>query len=117
MNKMPIDVTMTWFVQAFHSNVLPTTVWTIIGWIAFFFKLASLSFAIPIISLIVFDFFLWLWRLNRPPPRDSSQRSKALKTSAQPPSTSFTSSSATKPNADLASSQRRVGYSAQADGR
>ncbi|KAI0602133.1 hypothetical protein F4775DRAFT_302116 [Biscogniauxia sp. FL1348] len=124
MNKMPIDETMAWFAQGLHSHVVPATVWTIISWIAFFFKLVSLSFAIPIIGLILFDFCLWLWRLNRPPPRDSPQNSsKAPRTSAQPPSTSLgsvsssvsssSSSSAMKSTGNLASSQRRVGYSAQ----
>ncbi|KAI1632793.1 hypothetical protein F4809DRAFT_645068 [Biscogniauxia mediterranea] len=124
MNKMHIDETMAWFAQGLRSNVVPATVWAIIGWIAFFFKLVSLSFAIPIISLIVFDFFLWLWRLNRPPPRDAPQdNSRIPKTSTQPSSTSFgsgsgsSSSSAMKSTGDLASSQRRVGYSTQADGR
>ncbi|KAI5922798.1 hypothetical protein F4810DRAFT_711110 [Camillea tinctor] len=119
---MPIDQTMAWFAQGLHSSVVPATVWTIISWIAFFFKLVSLSFAIPIISLIVFDFFLWLWRLNRPPPRDSPRiGSKGPRTFAQPPSPNYGASSgassATRSTGNLNSSQRRMGYSAQTDGQ
>ncbi|KAI0505508.1 hypothetical protein F5B22DRAFT_522385 [Xylaria bambusicola] len=53
--------------------------WNIVRWIAFFFKLVSLAFVVPIIGLIIFDFCLWLWRLYRPSrPADSPHPSPRL---------------------------------------
>ncbi|KAI1141566.1 hypothetical protein F5Y05DRAFT_266330 [Hypoxylon sp. FL0543] len=118
MNKIPTDVTMAWFAHTFHT-AFPEEIWTIITWIAFFFKLASLAFAVPLLSLILFDFCLWLWRLNRPQPRDASRSSSISrrptehksKMAASLDGSSSTTAFATNPTA----SQRRTAHSGQTD--
>ncbi|KAK7976032.1 hypothetical protein PG990_007861 [Apiospora arundinis] len=58
---------MTWYTSVLQTDgLLPATIWGLVRWTAFFFKLASLSFAVPVFCLIVFDFCLWIWRLTRP---------------------------------------------------
>ncbi|KAI8957165.1 hypothetical protein F5Y11DRAFT_361075 [Daldinia sp. FL1419] len=67
---------MTRFAHTLQTGLLPDQVWTVISWIAFFFKLASLSFAVPILGLVVFDFCLWIWRLNKPQPQNTSRSNR-----------------------------------------
>ncbi|ORY61208.1 uncharacterized protein BCR38DRAFT_486969 [Pseudomassariella vexata] len=71
---------MTWYTNEFQTGVVPSEVWCLVSWVAFVFKLASLAFAFPIIGLILFDFCLWIWRLNLPPPRDTPRSSVAART-------------------------------------
>ncbi|KAI1095626.1 hypothetical protein F5B19DRAFT_310980 [Rostrohypoxylon terebratum] len=73
MHKLSADLTMTWYPHAFQGVLFSDGIWTTISWIAFFFKLASLAFAVPIMSLILFDFCLWLWRLNQPQPKEIAE--------------------------------------------
>ncbi|KAI0120516.1 hypothetical protein F4776DRAFT_239862 [Hypoxylon sp. NC0597] len=118
MSKISADLTMAWFAHSFHT-AFPEEVWSIITWIAFFFKLASLTFAVPILSLIIFDFFLWLWRLNRPQPIDPSQPSRISRRAAERKTNiaaplhgvSSTTTFATNPSA----SQRRTVHSGHID--
>ncbi|KAI5866234.1 hypothetical protein GGS23DRAFT_376302 [Durotheca rogersii] len=79
MTTMAIDLTATWLVQALRPGSVPAEVWSVINWIAFCFKLASLAFFIPFASLILFDFCLWIWRLNQPRPRDAPRPSRIVR--------------------------------------
>ncbi|KAI1768554.1 hypothetical protein GGR53DRAFT_462229 [Hypoxylon sp. FL1150] len=119
MNKIPTDLTMTWFAHSSQSNLMPAEIWTIIPWIAFFFKLASLAFAVPILSLIVFDFCLWIWRQNRPQPRDASQSKspsrRATSHNANLATSLNTASSTTARSINSAANQRRPIHSGRAD--
>ncbi|KAI0152614.1 hypothetical protein GGR57DRAFT_164380 [Xylariaceae sp. FL1272] len=89
-------------------------VWSVVGWITFCFKLASLAFAVPWIVLMILDFFLWLWRLNRPPPRESRTSSPATKRhrpkSLTQPNSPVASSSALASNDVLDNNDRRETY-------
>ncbi|KAI1211309.1 uncharacterized protein F4807DRAFT_32982 [Annulohypoxylon truncatum] len=73
MHKIPVDLTMAWYPHIPQTALFSDGIWNTISWIAFFFKLASLAFAVPVMSLILFDFCLWLWRLNQPQPKDISE--------------------------------------------
>ncbi|KAJ8124700.1 hypothetical protein O1611_g8940 [Lasiodiplodia mahajangana] len=65
-------------ITAWLGGAIPSALWTVVRWVTFFFKLASLAFAVPIIGLIVFDFCVWLWRLFRPSlPADSPRPSRS----------------------------------------
>ncbi|KAI0396590.1 hypothetical protein F5Y17DRAFT_91335 [Xylariaceae sp. FL0594] len=66
-----MESAVAWVVQA-----LPSALWSIVGWVTFFFKLISLAFVVPIIGLIIFDFCVWLWRLYRPSLPDSTRTSR-----------------------------------------
>ncbi|KAI0112479.1 hypothetical protein GGR51DRAFT_42675 [Nemania sp. FL0031] len=60
------------------GGAIPSSLWTVVRWITFFFKLASLAFAVPIVGLIVFDFCVWVWRLFRPSrPTESPRASRS----------------------------------------
>ncbi|KAI1106601.1 hypothetical protein F4804DRAFT_330212 [Jackrogersella minutella] len=117
MNKIPADLTMAWFPHTFQTiSSLPDTIWNIISWIAFFFKLASLAFIVPLMSLIIFDFCLWVWRLNRPQIEDPSQpgrishKATEKRTNLAPPNdTSATTTSALASGASA--NQRRTMHS------
>ncbi|KAK9780034.1 hypothetical protein AB5N19_07833 [Seiridium cardinale] len=69
---------MSWYSSAVP---IPPEIWSIVRWVAFFFKMTSLLFAIPLFGLIIFDFFLWVWRLMRKPPRDASPSNKGPRSS------------------------------------
>ncbi|KAI1416568.1 hypothetical protein F5Y13DRAFT_186186 [Hypoxylon sp. FL1857] len=118
MSKIPTDVTMAWFAHTFHT-AFPEEVWSIITWIAFFFKLASLAFAVPILSLIVFDFCLWLWRLNKPQPKDASRPRRISRRATDHKTNLATSlngaSSATAFAKSPPTSQRRTVHSGHTD--
>ncbi|KAI2628809.1 hypothetical protein GGR54DRAFT_636523 [Hypoxylon sp. NC1633] len=119
MNKTPADLTdltMAWFAQTFQTGLVPEHIWNIITWIAFLFKLASLAFAVPFLGLIVFDFCLWIWRLNRPPPGDTSQPNPITRKVQEQRASLATSPNSTSATtalnaAELAPSQRRTTYS------
>ncbi|KAL7622259.1 hypothetical protein AAE478_007763 [Parahypoxylon ruwenzoriense] len=101
---------LAWLAQAFRPGVVPAEVWNIISWIAFFFKLASLAFFVPFLGLIVFDFCLWVWRLNRPVPRDTSRPNRISRKVSEQRTSMVTSSnsvgSTTALNASQAAGQR-----------
>ncbi|KAI1741797.1 hypothetical protein F4680DRAFT_446803 [Xylaria scruposa] len=83
-------------VVAWLSEGLPSSLWNIVRWVTFFFKLVSLAFVVPIIGLIIFDFCLWLWRLYRPSlPADSPRSSRVPRDYVQQPSPSSTGASTT----------------------
>ncbi|KAI0011499.1 hypothetical protein F4779DRAFT_214458 [Xylariaceae sp. FL0662B] len=115
MSKISIEMSITWLSQTFQSASFHGLVWNIISWVAFAFKLASLAFALPIVALIGFDFCLWIWRLNRPPPHDDlqahtiSHASTAKKTSRTKSRNG--TSSATLFATDPTLTQRRTAYS------
>ncbi|CAJ2505309.1 Uu.00g127030.m01.CDS01 [Anthostomella pinea] len=123
MNKMPVEETLSRIAQVFHSGDALAIIWNIIRWVAFFFKLASLACAIPLIGLVVFDFFLWIWRINRPPPRDTPQPSRnpsrspsgRFKQPLHHPANGSGSSSATTSTTDNSTSQRRTIFSTETD--
>ncbi|KAI1116466.1 hypothetical protein F5Y14DRAFT_65751 [Nemania sp. NC0429] len=90
-----------------------SSLWSLVRWITFFCKLASLAFVLPIIGLIAFDFALWLWRLYRPPiaadppnssrlPRDRVQRPS--------PNPAVASSTVVEVGATPQAAERRVAY-------
>ncbi|KAI8635695.1 hypothetical protein F5Y19DRAFT_469585 [Xylariaceae sp. FL1651] len=113
---MSVERAVAWFREAF-----PSSIWSIIRWIAFFFKLISLAFAVPIIGLIVFDFCLWLWRLYRPSLPESSLASRPPKERTQelpdPPTSTKASSSAIDIETKLPDSERRTTYAIPIDHR
>ncbi|KAI0169040.1 hypothetical protein GGR52DRAFT_504018 [Hypoxylon sp. FL1284] len=117
MDKITSDMTMAWFAHPLQAQLMPAEIWTVITWIAFFFKLASLAFAAPILSLIVFDFCLWIWRLNRPQSQDAAQpKHISRKATGQGdkltmPSSGTSSTIARSTN--IAATQRRPVYSGQ----
>ncbi|KAJ1327969.1 hypothetical protein MN608_07304 [Microdochium nivale] len=53
------------------SNII----WSAVGWTAFVFKLMALALVVPFLGLIVFDFFLWIWK--DVPPKDSRESNAA----------------------------------------
>ncbi|KAI0377026.1 hypothetical protein F5Y04DRAFT_192874 [Hypomontagnella monticulosa] len=115
MNKLQMDLTTTWFAHAFQTRVFPEHIWTAISWIAFFFKLASLAFVVPLLGLIAFDFALWIWRLGRSPPKDTSRSSRIPRKGTEQSSTTIASSnsasSSTAFSTTSATSQQRTIYS------
>ncbi|KAI1078051.1 hypothetical protein F5B20DRAFT_238900 [Whalleya microplaca] len=115
MSKMPVDMSITWLTHTFRSGLFPAEIWSVISWIAFAFKLISLAFAVPILGLIIFDFCLWVWRLNRPHPDDDPRPHKVAHTSTahktRPAPSANSASSATPFAQDPASTQRRTAYS------
>ncbi|KAI1387446.1 uncharacterized protein F4822DRAFT_282744 [Hypoxylon trugodes] len=115
MNKIPTDLTMTWFTHTLEAGLFPDEVWVIISWIAFFFKLASLAFAVPLIGLIIFDFCLWVWRLNRPQPKDASRSSRISSQTTERKTNSKPTGSATSFATKSATSQRRPKRSEHTD--
>ncbi|KAI6088655.1 hypothetical protein F4821DRAFT_86539 [Hypoxylon rubiginosum] len=119
MNKLSTDITMTWFAHSFQTSPMPAEFWNIVAWVSFFFKLVSLAFAVPLLSLILFDFCLWIWRLNRPLPRDTSQPKVILRRATSENGNLGTSlngaSSTTARPINPAASQRRPIYSGHAD--
>ncbi|KAK8116126.1 hypothetical protein PG984_012628 [Apiospora sp. TS-2023a] len=76
---------MTWYTSVLQID----TVWGLVRWVAFFFKLASLSFAVPVFCLIVFDFCLWLWRMTRPVPAPTPLQPSLAQASGQKQSAPF----------------------------
>ncbi|KAK5626195.1 hypothetical protein RRF57_001910 [Xylaria bambusicola] len=102
------------------GEAIPRNLWNIVRWIAFFFKLVSLAFVVPIIGLIVFDFCLWLWRLYRPSrPADSPHPSARLpKDYVQQPSSTPTKarSSVISPETEPKVPERRVAHGPLTDG-
>ncbi|OTB14463.1 hypothetical protein K445DRAFT_23470 [Daldinia sp. EC12] len=111
---------MTRFAHSLQTSLLPDQVWMVISWIAFFFKLASLAFVGPIIGLIIFDFCLWIYRLNQPLPQTASRPNRIARkaTNRGANSTSSTNgiASATALAANSTTSQRRTVYSGQTSG-
>ncbi|KAI0133596.1 hypothetical protein BJ170DRAFT_678537 [Xylariales sp. AK1849] len=110
MNKLE---TMTW------TSVVPIhpVIWTLIQWISFFFKLASLAFALPIIGFIIFDFCLWIYRQIRPPPKDSSRSNSRNPSPERARLSSGTGSSGSTSSSTKHASvvEKRTGYSAVSD--
>ncbi|KAI1402717.1 hypothetical protein F4819DRAFT_485361 [Hypoxylon fuscum] len=107
---------MAWIAHTFQTGLLPAEVWTIITWIAFFFKLASIAFAVPVLGLVVFDFCLWIWRMNQPHPQDHVLRPNRLSPKATEQMSNLTLSSngtgsTTAHSARTTASQRRTVYS------
>ncbi|KAI1337050.1 hypothetical protein F5Y15DRAFT_168430 [Xylariaceae sp. FL0016] len=116
MGKVPAEQTMAWIIHALHAGgVVPDGLWSLVRWIAFLCKLASLAFAIPIIGLIVFDFCLWIWRLNRPQPRDLPQPSRASSQHRNkiPSSRLSPANGSSSTNPPISTSQRRIAYQAE----
>ncbi|GAW26260.1 hypothetical protein SAMD00023353_2501270 [Rosellinia necatrix] len=67
-------------------EAIPSSLWSLVRWVAFFFKLASLAFIVPTVGLIAFDFSVWLWRLYRPSaPADSRSSRPPKDHRRQPP--------------------------------
>ncbi|KAI0878710.1 hypothetical protein GGS24DRAFT_372401 [Hypoxylon argillaceum] len=100
-------------IDTWLGGAIPSSLWTIVRWVAFFFKLISLAFAIPIIGLIVFDFCVWLWRLYRPSmPTDSPRSSRLPKDYVQPPASSSTKAFSTVVETETKSqaTERRTTY-------
>ncbi|KAI0864532.1 hypothetical protein F4860DRAFT_411611 [Xylaria cubensis] len=100
-------------VVAWLTEGLPSTLWNIVRWVTFFFKLVSLAFVVPIIGLIIFDFCLWLWRLFRPSlAADSPRSSRVPRDYVQHPSPSSTSASTTviEPETKSQVTERRAAY-------
>ncbi|KAI0450787.1 hypothetical protein F5B21DRAFT_517230 [Xylaria acuta] len=92
---------------------LPAGLWNIVRWVAFFFKLVSLAFVVPIIGLIIFDFCLWLWRLYRPSlPADSPRSSRVPRDYVQqpPPTSTRASTTVIELEAEPQAAERRVVY-------
>ncbi|OIW25298.1 hypothetical protein CONLIGDRAFT_685156 [Coniochaeta ligniaria NRRL 30616] len=52
-----------WYSTIVELNILPVNVHYIIRMISWFFITLALAFTVPILGLIVYDFFLWIWRL------------------------------------------------------
>ncbi|KAH9907471.1 hypothetical protein F4778DRAFT_542075 [Xylariomycetidae sp. FL2044] len=116
MNKMAFEESFTWLGQAYQSNLLSAEISTVVRWIAFFFKVASLAFALPILSLIVFDFCLWIWRLlNRPPPPSSSSPPPPPHEEFTDPEMRRSSAVGSGATAVAAKIQKRVGHSRTVD--
>ncbi|KAI1431437.1 hypothetical protein GGR50DRAFT_79197 [Xylaria sp. CBS 124048] len=80
-----------------------SSLWNIVRWITFFFKLVSLAFVVPVAGLIIFDFCLWLWRVYRPSLPADSPRAIRLPDYVQspPPTTAKASSTAIDPGGSL----------------
>lgn len=114
-----MDLTTTWFAHALQSKVFPEHIWTVISWIAFFFKLASLAFFVPLLGLIIFDFGLWLWRLNRSPPKDASRSSRILRKGTEQSNSTIAPSGGTSSSTafatNLNASQKRTIYPGRTD--
>ncbi|OTB09557.1 hypothetical protein M426DRAFT_6824 [Hypoxylon sp. CI-4A] len=117
MNKLSPDLAMTWLPHTLQTGLFPEHIWTIITWIAFFFKLASLAFAVPILGLIVFDFCLWIWRLNQPQPGDAPNTSRIPRntTSNKPNVVVSPNGISSARSANPIASQRRTNRSGQTD--
>ncbi|KAI0477726.1 hypothetical protein GGR56DRAFT_423133 [Xylariaceae sp. FL0804] len=118
MTSMPVDHlhAVPWLVENIRESAVLSYVWAVVRWIAFFFKLASLAFVIPIGGLIVFDFCLGIYRLYRPRSRESLPR-KGTELQATVPAAQTPASlnSSTKPSPDLSNMQRRAVYSPEAN--
>ncbi|KAH8903053.1 hypothetical protein BR93DRAFT_981658 [Coniochaeta sp. PMI_546] len=52
-----------WYSNIVELNILPVNVHYIVRMISWFFITLALAFTLPILGLIVYDFFLWIWRL------------------------------------------------------
>ncbi|ROV96618.1 hypothetical protein VPNG_09005 [Cytospora leucostoma] len=48
-------------------NVVSNSTSWVVQLISWFFITLALSLFLPLAGLVIFDFFLWLWRLARPP--------------------------------------------------
>ncbi|KAK8069668.1 hypothetical protein PG994_006284 [Apiospora phragmitis] len=112
---------MTWYTSVLQTDaLLPATIWGLVRWIAFFFKLASLSFAVPVFCLIVFDFFLWVWRLTRPVPAPTQLQPSLAQPSEQEQGPSFATSTGSSNPQHTGHSQpfagmKRAGFPATPD--
>ncbi|KAI1847668.1 hypothetical protein JX265_000906 [Neoarthrinium moseri] len=112
---------MAWYMSVIP---IPPEVWSLVSWTAFFFKLVSLAFALPIFGLIVFDLCLWVWRLNRPPPRDVPQQHGTAKSKSResaslapaPPDGRPSNSTSVSTKASTAAGGKRSGYYLEVDG-
>ncbi|KAI1455052.1 hypothetical protein F4805DRAFT_293162 [Annulohypoxylon moriforme] len=115
MHKIPVDLTMAWYPHTLPTVLFSDGIWNMISWIAFFFKLASLAFAVPVMSLILFDFCLWLWRLNRPQPKEISEPGRISRKGTERRTSLATSPNETGSTTALASgpsaSQKRTVHS------
>ncbi|KAI1827295.1 hypothetical protein F4861DRAFT_402867 [Xylaria intraflava] len=76
-------------------DAVPSSLWSVVRWVTFFFKLVSLAFAVPIVGLILFDFCVWLWRVYRPSLPADSPRAIRLPDYMQPPPPPSTRASST----------------------
>ncbi|KAI3321249.1 hypothetical protein HD806DRAFT_203022 [Xylariaceae sp. AK1471] len=116
MSKITMEHAVAWLGEA-----IPSSLWSIVRWTTFFFKLVSLAFAVPIIGLIVFDFCLWLWRLYSPsrpdPPRPSRLPRDHIQQPSRPPSSNIASSSAIDLETELRANERRSAYGTPKDNR
>ncbi|KAK8045237.1 hypothetical protein PG993_005261 [Apiospora rasikravindrae] len=118
---------MTWYTSVLQRDgLLPATIWGLVRWIAFFFvsaqlfKLASLSFAVPVFCLIVFDFCLWIWRLTRPVPAPTRLQPSLAQSSEQKHSPPFAISTGSSNEQIMGHSQtfaglKRAGFPATSD--
>ncbi|KAI0407210.1 hypothetical protein F4802DRAFT_44004 [Xylaria palmicola] len=100
------------------GEAIPSTLWNVVRWVTFFFKLVSLAFAVPIAGIIVFDLCVWFWRLYRPSqPPDSPRSDRLRKDYAQRPSpaSSGTSTIAVEFEPKPQAAQRRVAYGTVSD--
>ncbi|KAI1272390.1 hypothetical protein F5Y07DRAFT_303344 [Xylaria sp. FL0933] len=100
-------------VLGWFDEVIPQTLWNIVRWITFFFKLVSLAFVVPIVGLIIFDFCLGLWRLYRPRPMDSARSGRLPKDYVQqppPPSPSKTHGTVIDQETESQAAQRRAAF-------
>ncbi|KAI0816136.1 hypothetical protein GGR55DRAFT_220351 [Xylaria sp. FL0064] len=106
-------------VLGWFDVVIPQTLWNIVRWITFFFKLVSLAFVVPIVGLIIFDFCLGLWRLYRPRPTDSARSGRLPKDYVQqqppPPSPSKAHSTVIDQETESQAAQRRAAFGAITD--
>ncbi|KAK8097909.1 uncharacterized protein PG998_013395 [Apiospora kogelbergensis] len=112
---------MTWYTSVLPTDgLLPATIWGLVRWVAFFFKLASLSFAVPVICLIIFDFCLWLCRLARPVHTPTQLQPSSAQASDQKQSPPFAISTGSS-NAQLTgrsqpfAGTRRAGFPTTSD--
>ncbi|KAI0174204.1 hypothetical protein BJ166DRAFT_141086 [Pestalotiopsis sp. NC0098] len=107
--------------MAWYSSALPVPpeISSLIGWLAFFFKVMSLLFAGPLIALILFDICLWVWRLlvrasPRSPLPSASKHSKPSKQQPQPVGNTGDSAKSTSVDAKPVGGDLRNGYAATA---
>ncbi|KAB5566807.1 hypothetical protein GE09DRAFT_1219063 [Coniochaeta sp. 2T2.1] len=52
-----------WYSRIVELSILPFNLHYIIRMISWFFITLALAFTLPIVGLIIYDFFLWIWRL------------------------------------------------------
>ncbi|KXJ86303.1 hypothetical protein Micbo1qcDRAFT_36120 [Microdochium bolleyi] len=112
--------------MASFADFVSNMVWSAVNWTAFVFKLLALALALPFAGLIVFDFFLWIWKAVKGAP-DSSREDNSVNAgvSASHPSLSHNqprksaSTSQLTPGVSRASEphipQQRAGFTAESE--